>query len=417
MMSKIKKIKAREILDSRGWPTIEVHLETSDFLVEASVPSGTSKGKYEAVEIRDGGKRYLGRGVLKAVKNIQEIIAPRFKGRELKDQKSIDQTLIRLDGTKNKSKLGANAILAVSIAFCRAGAKARNLPLYEYISQLAENGSRLNLNLPTPCFLLIEGGPHARTELEIQEFMIVPQADSYREKLRISTEAYHTLNSILKQKYGAGATNVGDEGGFAAPLKKTKQALDLIIQAIRKAGFANKIKIALDVAATSFLRQGIYQFENKTLNREQLLKFYSEVIEKYPLQSIEDPFAEDDFEGFKMINEKFGKEILIFGDDLLVTNLERIKKAQQKRASNGLILKPNQIGTVIETIEAAKLAKRFGWKIMVSHRSGETNDTLISDLAVGVGADFIKSGAPARGERVAKYNRLLEIEEEVHSAS
>jgi enolase len=406
----IKSIKAREILDSRGWPTVEVDLETSNFLVKASVPSGTSKGKYEAVELRDGEKRYEGKGVSKAVKKINEIITPKLIGWDAKNQREIDKMLINLDGTSNKSNLGANSILAVSIACCRAAAREKSLPLYKYISQISD----LVPAIPGPCFLLIEGGLHAGNDLSIQEFMINPEADSFKEKLEIGTEIYHTLSKILEQKYGKMATNVGLEGGFAAPLKKTKEVLSLISKAIKQAGYENRVRILIDVASSSFFDGANYQFEGKKFRKEKLLNFYKEILEKYPILGIEDPFSEDDLEGFRMITEKFGKKYLIVGDDLLVTNPERIKFARGKKACNAMILKPNQIGTVSEAIEAAKLAKSFGWKIIVSHRSGDTTDAFIADFGTGISADFIKTGAPTRGERVAKYNRLLEIEEEIN---
>ncbi|MBZ9571886.1 phosphopyruvate hydratase [Patescibacteria group bacterium] len=413
-ISKIKSIKAREILDSRGNPTVEVELATDGGVFLDSVPAGVSKGKYEAVELRDGGERYLGRGVLKAIRNIKEIIAPELEGTDVKDQKKIDKILIDLDGTKNKSKLGANAILAVSMAVCRAGAKAKNLSLWQHIAEIS--GTKKPI-LPIPCLLCIEGGLHAGNNLDIQEFMIAPEAESYKERLRIGAETYHTLGSILKQKYGESATNIGDEGGFAAPLEKTEQALDLIMEAIHQAGYDNRIKIVLDVAASSFFKEGIYQFEGTTLNRKQLLEFYSKIIEKYPLESIEDPFAEEDWEGFKAITERFGKKVVIIGDDLLVTNLERIKKAVKENSCSGFLLKLNQIGTVTEAIEAAKYAMKNGWRVMVSQRGGETCDSFFADLAVGLGCGWIKAGAPARGERLAKYNRLLKIEEELLSES
>lgn len=412
---KIKSIKAREILDSKGWPTIEVDLGTSDFSVKASVPSGTSKGKYEAVELRDGGKRYHGRGVLKVVRNVNKVIGPEIIGKDPTKQKELDDLMIKLDGTKQKANLGANAIVGVSMAVCRAGAKAKNLPLYKYIAQLTENGSPLDstLVLPDPCFLLIEGGLHAGNDLDIQEFMISPEGDSFREKLQIGTEIYHTLFSILEKEYGENYRNVGSEGGFASPLKNSEEALNLIVRAIKAAGYQNKTKIILDVAASSLFKDKIYHFEGSTFTKNGLLDFYAELLKKYPIFAIEDPFSEEDWEGFKMITEKFGRDITIIGDDLLVTNLERIKKAVKERACNGLILKPNQIGTLTEAIEAAKYAMENDWKVFVKQRGGETNDDFIADLATGLGTGWIISGAPVRGERVAKYNRLLEVEEKI----
>lgn len=412
MSEKIKKIKAREILDSRGWPTIDVNLETSSFFVSASVPSGTSEGKYEALELRDGGKRYFGKGVLKAVKNINEIIGPKLKGKSVEKQKEIDDLMIELDGTENKSELGANTIYGVSLAVCRAGAKAKNLPLYSYISKLTGNSSSILL-LPSPSFNILNGGSHAGNDLDIQEFMILPEAGSFSENLRWAAEIYHQLKEILKAKYDKRAVNVGDEGGFAPPLKFSKEALDLISEAIENLGFQSKVKFILDCAASHFLKEGKYKLDNGIFTKERLLEYYSDLIQKYPIIGLEDPFSEDDWEGFQKITEGIGKKILIIGDDFLVTNPKRITEANKKKACNGLLIKIDQIGTVTEAIQAAKLAKSFNWKIMVSHRSGETNDDFISDLAVGISADFIKSGAPARGERLAKYNRLLEIEEEL----
>jgi len=409
---KIKSIKAREILDSRGWPTIEVALTTSDCCSKAAVPSGTSTGKYEALELRDGGKRYYGKGVQKAVSNINKIIAPKIKDRDFTKQKEIDNFLINLDGTKNKSRLGANAILAVSMTACRLGAKLKKLPLYKYIGKVFNT----NLKLPNPCFLMIEGALHAGNSLDIQEFMISPRGNNFKEKLRAGTEVYHTLGKILEESYGKAATNVGLEGGFTAPmLKKSGKALDSITKAIKKSGYQKNVKIMLDVAASSFLNLVVYKFEGSAFSKEKLLDFYQRLISRYPIFAIEDPFSENDFEGFAKINKKLGKKILIVGDDLLVTNSERVKIAKENKLCNAMILKPNQIGTITEAIETAKLAKSFGWKIVVSHRSGETTDDFISDLAVGISADFIKTGAPARGERVAKYNRLLEIEEELRN--
>jgi enolase len=408
---KIKSIKAREILDSRGWPTVEVNISTSSFSSKAAVPSGTSTGKYEAWELRDGGKRYYGKGVKKAVDNINKIIAPRIISKDSTKQKEIDRFLINLDGTKNKSRLGANAILAVSMAACRSGAKAQNLTLYKYIGKVFNFG----IKLPNPCFLMIEGALHAGNSLDIQEFMISPRGNSFKEKLRAGTETYHTLGKILEENYGKAAINVGLEGGFTAPmLKKSEKALDLIKKSIKTAGYQKDIKIMLDVAASSFFKNNIYKFEGKTLSNEKLLNFYQKLIQKYPIFAIEDPFSEGDLKGFREISKLLNKKVLIVGDDLLVTNSERVNMANINKLCNAMILKLNQIGTVTEAIETAKLAKRFGWKIIVSHRSGETTDDFISDLAVGISAEFIKTGAPARGERVVKYNRLLEIEEELN---
>ncbi|PIR02091.1 MAG: phosphopyruvate hydratase [Candidatus Nealsonbacteria bacterium CG_4_9_14_0_2_um_filter_37_38] len=415
--SKIKSIKAREILDSRGNPTVEVDLVTGQGLFRSQVPSGASKGKYEAVELRDAGQRYHGKGVQIAVRNINKIIQPKLKGKDAINQKEIDDLMIEMDGTKNKSKFGANAMVGVSQACCRAGAAAKNIPLYRHIAQLYENVSR-SIKLPIPCFNIVNGGAHAGNELDIQEFMIVSQLKSFREALQIASEIYHELKNIIKEKYIDLAINVGDEGGFAPPVRVPEEALDLILKAAENLGYNKDLKIILDVAASQFYLNGKYKMKIGIFTREGLLRYYKGLIEKYPILGLEDPFAEQDWEAWKIANCKLKIEnLLIIGDDLTVTNPKRIKLAEEKKACNAIILKPNQIGTITEAIEAAKLAKGFGWKIMVSHRSGDTCDDFISDLAVGIGADFIKAGAPARGERVAKYNRLLRIEEELHSGS
>jgi len=410
-MIKIKDIKAREILDSRGNPTVEVELFTDAGSFLALVPSGASVGKYEAKELRDRGGRYKGKGVLKAIKNIEEIIAPRLIDTEIKSQKEVDEILISLDGTKDKSNLGANAILPISMAICRAIAVAKNLPLYQHIAEIS--GFRFQVSgfrLPIPCFNIINGGSHAGNNLDFQEFMVVPQFKNFSQNLQAGSEIYHTLKEILKRDFGEDATNVGDEGGFAPNLSTAEQALDLIMKAIKVSGYENKVNIALDVAASEFYKDQKYGVRS----RDEMVKYYLELIGKYPITSIEDPFDEDDFEGFSILMNKCGDKIDIVGDDLLVTNIERIKVAQEKKACNSLLLKVNQIGTVTEAIEAAKLAQSYNWKVMVSHRSGETTDDFIADLAVGIGAEYIKSGAPARGERVAKYNQLLKIEQELN---
>ncbi len=424
---KIESVKAREILDSRGWPTIEVILKTSDFFVKTSVPSGASKGKYESIELRDGEKRYQGKGVLKAVKNVNEIIGPKLTGKNPVGQEEIDNLIIELDGTKNKSNLGANAILAVSMAVCRAGAVTKKIPLYQYINQISNLQSSVS-NLPLPCFNIINGGVHAGNDLDFQEFMICPQLDFFAENLRAASEIYHCLREILKSKIGQSAINIGDEGGFAPPLIFPEQVLDLILEATEKAGYKNSIKIIVDSAANEFYVDEKYKMKKFVFTKEGLLNFYLKLLKKYPIIALEDPFGQDDWEGWQMLNAKYpglvpppkrdkgqNAGLIIFGDDLLATNIQRIKEANKNKACNGLVLKVNQIGTVTEALEAGKIAKDFGWKIMVSHRSGETVDDFIADLAVGIGAEFIKSGAPARGERVAKYNRLLEIEKELFS--
>lgn len=413
-MSKIKKIIAREILDSRGEPTVEVDLTTQDGVFCSSVPSGASKGRYEAKELRDGGKRYHGKGVLRAIKNINEILSEKLIGQEAVFQKEIDYLMIKLDGTKNKARLGANAILPVSMALCRAGAKAKGNPLYRYIAEIFNiDEKKEEFVLPQPCFNIINGGAHAGNELDVQEFMILPQSESFFEKVRQASEIYQTLKEILKEKFKESSVNLGDEGGFSPFLRKSGEALKLIAEAIKKSGYSQKTQIGLDVAASQFYKNKKYNFEGKKLTAKEFLNFYKKIIQDFPILFIEDPFAEDDFEGFASITRIIEKKIFILGDDLITTNMERMRMAEEKKACSGMIIKPNQIGTVTEALEAAKLAKSYGWKILVSHRSGDTADSFISDLAVGIGADFIKAGAPARGERVAKYNRLLKIEEEL----
>lgn len=407
--SKIKNIKAREILDSRGNPTIEVALETDFGVFRASVPSGASKGSYEAMELRDGGTRYRGLGVTKAIKNVEEKIFPKIKNQDPKNQEKIDKIMIELDNTPNKSNLGANAILAVSMAVCRAGAAVKKLPLYLYINKYWENGSPNNF--PLACFNVINGGAHAGNNLEIQEFMVIPQEKSFAKNLQVGCEIYQSLKEILKKVFDKRAINVGDEGGFAPQLSRDAEALDLLVQSMNKS--KHNVKIGLDCAASQFYRNDQYKIDDKVFFRGGLLLFYEDLLKKYPLIFLEDPFAEGDWQGFENITKEMGANIDVFGDDLLTTNIERIKRAQKGKACNGLVLKINQIGTITEALEAAKLAKLAKWRIMVAHRSGETNDDFIADLAVGISADYIKSGAPARGERVAKYNRLLAIEEEV----
>ncbi len=398
-MSKIKSIKAREILDSRGNPTVEVDLVTVDGLFRASVPSGSSTGKHESFELRDEKKkRYQGRGVQKAVQNINKVLAPKLKGMLVTRQDKVDESMIELDGTENKSRLGANAILGVSMAVCRAGAAAKKMSLWKWISKLADSKP----GFPKPCFNIINGGKHAGNDLEFQEFMIVPQFNGFSKNLQAGVEIYHVLKELLRKEYGEVAVNLGDEGGFSPSLKFPVQALNLVLIAVKKAGYFRKVKIAIDIAASE-IKPGKYD-----------LGFYSDLIKQYPIISLEDPFSEEDYQGFSSITKKLGKKVIIIGDDFLATNPKRIARAQEEKACNGLLLKLNQIGSVTEALQSFNLAKAFGWKITVSHRSGETLDSFISDLAVGLGADFIKAGAPARGERIAKYNRLLRIEEEIH---
>jgi len=403
---KIKTIIAREILDSRGKPTVEVDAVTNDGLFRASVASGASKGANEAVELRDGGPRYRGKGVLNAVKNVNEVIAPKIVGLNVRDQEKIDNFLIELDGTKNKSRLGANAIAAVSMAVCRAGAGSQNFPLWKWLSLISKNKP----GLPLPSILFMEGGLHGRGNFDIQEIMAVFPAKSFKESFSRGKRAFRRLGTILKAEYGMPAIQLGLEGAFTPALKKTEEALDLLLRA---AG-SDKIGIILDAASSTFFKKGKYHFEGKVLSRKELLDFYATICKKYPILAIEDPFSEEDWPGFRQIAKTLGKKIIIIGDDLTVTNIKRIKEAKAKRACNGVILKPNQIGTVSETIAASKLVKSYGWKVIVSHRGGETQDDFISDFAVGIGADFIKAGGPTKKERMAKYSRLLKIGEKLN---
>jgi len=411
-MVKIKSVSARQILDSRGKPTIEVSLSSSNFKEVASVPSGASTGIHEALELRDGDpKYYAGLGVNQAVSNVQKEIAEKIIDKEF-DQKTLDQFLIDLDGTPNKSKLGANAILGVSMAFAKVSAKEEGLELYEYLAKLAENK---NYKFPVPMLNIINGGQHADSGLDIQEFMLGPVGfDSFKEKIRVGAEVIYALRKILKDK--GYTVSVGDEGGFAPKLETNEEALELMVMAIEKAGYTrDQVKIGMDAAASSFYEDGKYNLkingELKSLSSEEIVAWYKDLTEKYPIISIEDGLAEDDWEGFNLLTKTLGSKITIVGDDLLVTNIKRIKTAIEKEAVNSVLIKLNQIGTVTETIEAITLAQKQGWSPFVSHRSGETTDTFIADLSVGLACPFIKSGSLVRGERVCKYNRIMEIED------
>jgi enolase len=417
----IKSVKAREILDSRGNPTVEVEVTTDKGVFRAGVPSGASTGKFEALELRDNDKsRYLGKGVLKACKNVNEIIQPQIIGKSVLNQEELDNFMIQLDGTDNKGKLGANAILGVSMAICKAGAAEKGVPLYRHIADLAGNK---HIILPVPAFNVINGGSHAGNKLAMQEFMILPVgAPNYKEALRMGAEIYHNLKAIIKDKYGQDATNVGDEGGFAPNIQNNREGLELLKQAIAKAGYTDIVKIGMDVAASEFYTDdGKYDLDFKTKNNdksqvltgEQLANLYKEFVRDYPIISIEDPFDQDDWESYAKLTAEVGKAVQIVGDDLLVTNPKRIQTAIEKKACNALLLKVNQIGSITESIQACKLAQSQGWGVMVSHRSGETEDTFIADLVVGLGTGEIKTGAPCRSERLAKYNQLLRIEEEL----
>ncbi len=411
-MSIIEGILAREILDSRGNPTVEVEVILDDGAwARAAVPSGASTGIHEALELRDGDKsRYNGKGVLQAVENIAEVIAPELVGWEVTDQKGIDEMMIELDGTPNKSRLGANAILGVSLAVAKAAATALDLPLYRYIGGVYAHV------LPVPMMNILNGGKHAVDGPDLQEFMVMPVgAPSFAEALRWGSETYHALKSVLKSKgYGVG---VGDEGGFAPSLKANEEAIEVILEAIVKAGYepGKDIWIAMDPAASEIYEDGKYNLkkEGRVLTSEEMVEFYAAWVEKYPIISIEDGLAEDDWEGFRLMTERLGDKIQIVGDDLLVTNTERIKKAIEMQAVNSVLIKLNQIGTLTETIAAIDMAHRHNWTAVVSHRSGETDDTTIADLAVALNTGQIKTGAPARIDRVAKYNQLLRIEEEL----
>lgn len=404
----IKKVIGREVLDSRGNPTVEVEMHSSRQVARAIVPSGASTGKYEAVELRDGGKRYFGKGVLKAVNNVN-ILGKKLIGRMI-DVNEIDEFLLEQDGTENKSEYGANAILGISLASAKLAALEKGIPLYKEFGNLAKNKKFV---LPTPFFNIINGGVHAGNGLDFQEYMISPIAKTFREKLQIGSEIYHELKEIIKNKYGKLAVNVGDEGGFAPPMEKIEEPIDMIMEAAENLGYGKKIKLALDIAATRLKVGNEYILERKGISPLELVDIYKKLAKAYPIISIEDPFAEDDWNSFYVLTKEIGNKVQIVGDDLLVTNKKRIGRAIELKTCNALLLKMNQIGTITETIDAANLAMKNKWKVMVSHRSGETEDTSIADLSVGLGNGQIKSGAPARGERTAKYNQLLRIEEEL----
>jgi len=400
---------AREILDSRGNPTIEAEVFLDDGARGvAGVPSGASTGVHEAHELRDGGERYQGKGVLKAVENINEKIADEIAGFEADDQRLIDQALIKLDGTDNKSELGANAILGVSIAAAKAAAESAALPLYRYIG-----GPNAHV-LPVPMMNILNGGAHADSGVDVQEFMIAPiGAESFAEALRMGAEVYHALKAVLKDK--GLSTGLGDEGGFAPSVDSTKAALDVIVDAIKKAGFepGKDVALALDVASSEFFKDGKYHFEGGEHTAEEMSKVYEGLIDEYPIVSIEDPLQEDDWDGYTALTAAIGEKVQIVGDDFFVTNPARLQEGIEKKAANALLVKVNQIGTLTETFDAVELAHRNGYRTMMSHRSGETEDTTIADLAVALNCGQIKTGAPARSERVAKYNQLLRIEQEL----
>ncbi|QUQ69206.1 phosphopyruvate hydratase [Kutzneria sp. CA-103260] len=413
-MAVIEQVGAREILDSRGNPTVEVEVALDDgTLARAAVPSGASTGEHEAVELRDGDTtRYNGKGVEKAVTAVLDEIGPELVGIEAVEQRVVDQKLVDLDGTPDKGRLGANAILGVSLAVAKAAAESSGLELFRYLG-----GPNAHI-LPVPMLNILNGGSHADTDVDIQEFMIAPiGAESFREGLRWGVEVYHALKSVLKSK--GLATGLGDEGGFAPNLSSNREALDLIAVAVEKAGYklGRDVALALDVAATEFYSDGAYTFEQSKRSAEQMTAYYSELVSSYPMVSIEDPLSEDDWDGWVQLTAELGDKVQIVGDDLFVTNPERLEEGISRRAANALLVKVNQIGTLSETLDAVALATSYGYRSMMSHRSGETEDTTIADLAVATGVGQIKTGAPARGERTAKYNQLLRIEETLGDAA
>ncbi len=412
---KIKQVIGREILDSRGNPTVEakVILENGLFAV-ASVPSGASTGTHEALELRDGGKRYGGKGVLKAVKNINTIINRSLVGKEITALKEIDEKMIKVDGSENKNNLGANAILAVSLAATRAGALAIRMPLYKYIRQVY-NFNEKNFRLPVPTMNILNGGRHADNGLTVQEFMIIPRNKLFRERVRMGSQIFHSLANLLSQK--GYSTGVGDEGGFAPELLNNERAIQLIIEAIKLTGWepGRHVFLGLDVAASEFCSHGKYYFINKKQGwrAEKMIATYSNWLKKYPIISIEDGLGEDDWSNWQILTKELGKKTILVGDDLFVTNTKRLQKGITEKVANAILIKVNQIGTLSETIDAITLAKKNGYQITVSNRSGETEDTFIADLAVAVNSEFIKTGSMSRSERIAKYNRLMEIEMEL----
>jgi len=425
----IEKIFARQIFDSRGNPTVEVDMVADGVLSRASVPSGASTGAYEAVELRDKGERFMGKGVGQAVANVNDIIAPKLIGMDPKDQAGIDGLMNELDGTENKGKLGANAVLGVSLAAAKAGAADKGVPLYQHFADLAGN---TKLMMPVPCFNVINGGSHAGNKLAFQEYFVIPTgAETFQEGMTIGTEVYHHLSKILKTKFGGDATLIGDEGGFAPPCD-CRSGLELVMEAIEAAGHAGKCTVGLDVAASEFKvkdspsgAEAVYDLgmwdavkdDSQKLSGAELMEFYGELIRDFPIVTIEDAFDEDDWPNWSEFVAKIGKDVQVVGDDLTVTNPTKIARAVNEKSANALLLKVNQIGSVSEAIQAVKDAKAAGWGVMTSHRSGETEDTYIADLAVGLCTGQIKTGAPCRSERLSKYNQLLRIEEELGSSA
>ncbi|MET1101234.1 MAG: phosphopyruvate hydratase [Pyrodictiaceae archaeon] len=412
----IDHVRARMILDSRGNPTVEVEVKTRGGGVgRAAAPAGASKGRYEALELRDGGKRFRGKGVSRAINNVNNIIAKEIIGMDARKQRLIDKKLVRLDGTPNKSRLGGNALTATSLAVAKAAASTLGLDLYEYL------GGSSSYIMPVPMLNVINGGLHAGNNLSFQEFMIVPVgSDSFSGALTMAVEVYMSLREVLKDSYGRSALNVGDEGGFAPPMNSNREALDALMKAINRAGYTESdVAIAIDSAASQLYdtSSDTYSVDSKKLTREELLDYYIELVSSYPIVSIEDPFHEDDFEGFKLITEKLSSKILIVGDDLYATNAVRLKKGIEDKLSTAVLVKVNQAGTLTEAIDVALAAQHTGMRAIISHRSGETEDTAIAHIAVGLRTGLIKTGAPARGERTAKYNELLRIEEKLGDAA
>jgi enolase len=409
--NRITRITAREILDSRGNPTVEASVYAGDVSERAAVPSGASTGKHEAIELRDGDpKRYRGLGVLKAVQNVEKLIAPKLRGLDPREQSRIDRLMIELDGTPNKSRLGANAILAVSLAAAKLAAKLDGKSLHSYLSK------GRGRTLPVPVMNVINGGKHAGTELKIQEFMVIPaRAKRFSESLRMGAEIYHSLKNVIQSKHGSQSINVGDEGGFAPPLNRTTEALDLLIQAISEAGYSpgSDVFLGLDAASSEFYENETYRIDGETKSPMELMEFYLQLIDKYPIRYLEDPFEQEDFQDTAQLTKKVGARVQVVGDDIFVTNLARLKRGIDAGAANSLLLKVNQIGSLTEAMEAAKMAMDNGYGVVTSHRSGETADTTIADLAVALNCGRIKTGAPCRGERTSKYNRLLQIEQEL----
>lgn len=416
-MFEIKKIHARQIMDSRGNPTIECDITLSDGAFgRAAVPSGASTGSFEALELRDGGNNYMGKGVLTAVKNVNEIIAPALVGMDASQQTEIDEKMLALDGTPNKDKLGANAILAVSMALAHAVANAKHIPLYKYIAEIYGNANPCVL--PRPMMNIINGGAHADNGLDAQEFMIIPNgATSEVEAIRMGSEIFHHLKSILKK--GGNSTNVGDEGGFAPNFNSCAEALNTIVAAIRSAGYEpdSQVSIGLDVASSEFYADGVYSFEGKKLSSDEMIEFYEKLISDYPIISIEDALAEEDWTGWKKLTERIGNKCQLVGDDLFVTNPARLARGIENGVANAILIKVNQIGSLTETLRAIKMAQDAKYGVIISHRSGETEDTTIADLAVATNAGQIKTGSMSRTDRMAKYNQLIRIEEELDKSA